>query len=174
MATNIANRLTDADHWMALFQDAFVGGFYQSVARLAEWVDPDYLGIQPQTPSAKGPSGFLDLMARVYALISDTKVRTPSWGERGNDIFVIVELFGHVAGKPLVLQMSDHFVLRDGLVLARTTYFDPAPLNQIVVRHPRTWWRWWRSGFGYPERRIARRLDPRRAKPRRRQDGKGH
>lgn len=56
--------------------------------------------------------------------------------------------------RPLTWEAVDLLELSpEGRILLRQPYFDPLPPTTTLLRHPRTWLRWWRTGAGPTDRR---------------------
>jgi ketosteroid isomerase-like protein len=153
-------RVESPQHWVQLFSEAFAGGSFASVARLHALTHPDYRATQPQTPTAIGPSGLLDLFSRVYALLPDMRGEVQAANVYEDGVYIEVRLTGTLAGRPVSWEACDRFSFRDGLVVGRTTYLDPLSLFTAVATRPSAWRRWWRSGLGNPKRGTARALRP--------------
>lgn len=151
-------RIENPEQWVELFTAAFATGSFTDVAALRRVVHPDYYAVQPQTPDARGPDGFLDLFTRVYALIPDLRGEVLHANVFDGGVYIEVRLSGTLGGKPVSWEACDRFRFADGLVIGRTTYLDPLPLFSAVARRPRAWVRWWRSGLGAPTRRTHARL----------------
>lgn len=154
------DKVESPEHWVEIFREAFAGGSFASVARLSDLCHPDYRGVQPQTPDAVGPAGFLDLFSRLYALIPDLSGVILDSHVHDDGVIIEVRVTGTLGGRPVVWDACDKFRFQDGLVAGRVTYLDPTPLLAAIATRPRAWHRWWRSGLGSPRRPVAAQLQP--------------
>jgi len=152
--------LRDADDLVKIFTHSFAGGALESVARIESVTHPEYRGIQPQMPVARGRQGFLNLFFRLYALIPDLRASVRSYLASGDVIFLEVTVHGTLGGKPIELEVCDRFQLKDGMIFERRAYGDPLTLLIAILTRPSCWVRWWQSGFGFPRRKVSRKLAP--------------
>ncbi|MCK8642377.1 nuclear transport factor 2 family protein [Mycobacterium colombiense] len=158
---SVVLRVDSAAHWIELFTEAFRAGHYAAVARLAEYIHPEYRGVQPRMPDAVGRASLLDIFARVYALVPDLRGEVLHANIYDGGVYIEARLSGTLGGRRVTWNTCDRFWFQDRLVKGRVTYFDPLDLLASVAGQPRAWRRWWRSGLGPPSRRISKRVDPR-------------
>jgi ketosteroid isomerase-like protein len=124
----------------------------------AAWAtsDPDFLValltddvvlIQPGMPSMRGKAEARDNFARLLRLIPDLHVRVHRWAARNEIVFIEFTLIGTFGGKEVSWPAVDRFLMRDGLIAERVSYFDPLPLILTTLTRPRGWRRLVASGF---------------------------
>jgi hypothetical protein len=51
-------------------------------------------------------------------------------------VFIASVVRGRIGGRPVRFEVTDRFVLRDGLIYRRQAYFDPTPIVTAVLRRP--------------------------------------
>jgi hypothetical protein len=158
---SVVPRVDSAAHWIELFTQALGAGHYAALARLVEFIHPEYTGVQPRTPDVVGRASLLALFARVYALVPDLRGQVLHANIYDGGVYIEARLSGTLGGRRMTWKTCDRFWFEDGLVKGRVTYFDPLDLLASVAGRPRAWRRWWRSGLGPPSRRISKRVDPR-------------
>ncbi len=93
----------------------------------------DFVSTQPIFPEACGRNGFVALFRQVFALIEDFTTVVDSWAANDDSIFIKANCTGTLGGTSVEFQVCDRFVLRDGLILRRESYFDPTPLISLVT-----------------------------------------
>jgi ketosteroid isomerase-like protein len=136
-----------------LFVDRFAAGWRQPHPHAwDDLLDPDVVLRQPLLPTRRGRPGLAQEYARLLQLLPDLTGRVTRWVATGGDadaiIDIHVELSATLGGRPLHLELVDVCVLRDGLLAERTSYLDPTPAVVALLRAPRAWSTWWRSGVG--------------------------
>ena len=103
-------------------------------------LDPDVRLVQPQIPTAVGKRAFRELFARpVFTLIPDLHAEVHEWAVRGDTAFVEFTLRGTLGGRPIEWRAVDRLSLRNGLMVERRSFFDPARLLVAVATRPRAW-----------------------------------
>ncbi|MFN8641493.1 MAG: nuclear transport factor 2 family protein [Candidatus Binatia bacterium] len=105
------------------------------VALLAE----DVVLYQPHLPPLRGRSAALREFSRLFRWLP--RLSGSVQRARGADDAVFIEWtmhfpFGHAS---VDIAAVDRFLLRDGLGIERTVYFDQVPLLAGVLRHPSAW-----------------------------------
>jgi ketosteroid isomerase-like protein len=102
--------------------------------------------VQPQAATVVGRDAFREGFARpLFTLVPDLKGTVCSWAARGEVVFVEVELYGTLGGRPLRFRSVDKVTLRDGLAVERVANFDPLSMLTAICRRPRAWPRFWRA-----------------------------
>ena len=152
-----APQVRGPDHWVELIASAFGHGSYDGIVPLAQYVHPEFVGKAPQSPDAIGREGWLDFFAQLYVLAPDLKgqVLRSAATPAGDGVYVELRLTGTLKGRKLAVDVCDYFTLRDGLVIARVTYFDPLPLLLAIVSRPSAWPAWLRLQLGASTRKRA-------------------
>jgi hypothetical protein len=142
-------RVRDPQHWLELITRALAAGTYDAMLPLAQFIDPQFVGTAPQSPDAHGPEGWLKFFAGLYVLAPDLKGEAlrsaPTLS--GDGLYVELRMSGTLKGRKLTVDVCDYFTFRNGLVVARTTYFDPFPFLLAVLAHPTAWPAWLRLRF---------------------------
>jgi hypothetical protein len=148
-------RLRDPQHLLELITRAFAGGSYDAITPLAQFIDPQFVGRAPQSPDAHGPAGWLSFFARLYSLAPDLKgeVLRSAAAPSGDSLYVELRLSGTLKGQNITVDVCDHITLRNGLITARVTYFDPLPLLLTALSHPTAWPALLRLRFGRDHRK---------------------
>lgn len=123
-----------------------------------EILQPDVRLLQPIQPAAVGHDGFREAFAQLFALVPDLVGHVEGWSFRGDTVYIELALLCTLGGRALELRTCDRIDLRDGKVAEREAYIDLTPLLLALVRSPKVWVRWWKSGLGPPTRR--RRIGP--------------
>jgi ketosteroid isomerase-like protein len=132
----------------SLFVERFEAQWAKSSAdALDELLADDVVLIQPAMPSITGRQAANEVFSRLFRLIPDLHVRVHRWAERDEVVFIEFTLVGTFGGREVSWPAVDRFVLRDGLVAERISYFDPMPLMLTILRRPRGWRRLLMSGF---------------------------
>jgi hypothetical protein len=104
---------------------------------------------QPLLADGRGIAVWQGEVARLLAFIPDVHGEVLDWAGRGDTLFIDLELRGTAGGRPLSFRAVDRLTIgAAGTVVRRESFFDPTSLSATVVRRPRAWLRWWRSGLG--------------------------
>jgi hypothetical protein len=104
---------------------------------------------QPLLADGRGIGVWHGEVARLVAFIPDLRGEVLGWAGRGDTLFIDLQLHGTTGGRPLSFRAVDRLTIGEaGTVIRRESFFDPMPLSASVVRQPRAWLRWWRSGLG--------------------------
>lgn len=107
----------------------------------------DVVLVQPMLRKVTGKAACREEFARLFALIPDLRARVHRWAARGEIVFIEFTLSGTLGGAEVSWPVVDRFLLRDGLVAERVSYFDSLPLGMEFLKRPRAWRRLLRSGF---------------------------
>jgi len=102
---------------------------------------------QPLMGRVVGHAACRQAFASLFRLIPDLHATVHRWGGDDAELFIEITLAGSFGGRPISWQATDRFLLRDGLIAQRRSYFDSAPLVLAMLRRPRGWPRLLRSGF---------------------------
>lgn len=136
----------------------------------AAWDAPDahafdpFLGermefVQPMLPAGTGPAFWHEEVTRVLSLMPDLRVDVLSWSGVDEILFLHIRFSGTLGGRPLAWDAVDLIrVDPDGTASYRESFFDSVPVAAAVLRRPRAWLPWWRSGVGplFVRRRFLR------------------
>jgi ketosteroid isomerase-like protein len=114
---------------------------------LGELLADDVVLIQPAMPSIKGKEEAHRTFSQLFRLIPDLHVVVHRWAEGDDVLFIEFTLVGTFGGDEVSWPAVDRFLLRDGLVAERFSYFDPMPLFLTTLKRPRGWRRLVASGF---------------------------
>jgi ketosteroid isomerase-like protein len=126
--------LAFAEGWLApASADAFTDHFQS-------WFDPHIRLIQPRLPTLVGHQAFRERFARpLFALIPDLDGQVERFAIGADCAYIELTLRGTLGGRPIAWRACDRATLRDGLVVERESYFDPAPLLRALLTRPRAW-----------------------------------
>ena len=148
MVTQTSSDEVQSGSEAALFVERFETQWSKSNAgALAELLTDDVVLIQPGMPSTTGKQAAVTVFSRLFRLIPDLHVLVQRWAAGGQVVFIEFSLIGTFGGRELSWPVVDRFLLRDGLVAERISYFDPMPLMLTVLKRPRGWRRLLTSGF---------------------------
>jgi hypothetical protein len=106
-------------------------------AHFGERLTPDALMTQPLAAPARGPAGLRDLFTPLFEAVPDLTVDVVRWGATEDGVLIEIRLHGTLGGRPLEWTAVDRLVVREGLIAARHSYFDPLPVIGSLIRHPR-------------------------------------
>lgn len=135
------------------FVDAFARFWSApSVGGLEELLVEEIVLRQPLTRTIRGLEASQREFARIFVAIPDLHARVDRWGPTDDGVLIEFRLIGTVGGRPLEWPAVDHFVLKDGMALERTTYYDASRLLVAFVTRPKCWPRVLRSGLLNPWR----------------------
>ena len=85
-------------------------------------------------PSISGKAEAHETFSRLFRLIPDLHVVVHRWAEGDDVLFIEFTLVGTFGGGEISWPAVDRFLLRDGLVAERVSYFDPMPLFLTTLR----------------------------------------
>jgi ketosteroid isomerase-like protein len=139
-----AQPMTDAAAFVERFETAWSRS---NAAALGELLADNVVLIQPGMPSIRGKAEAHKTFSRLFRLIPDLHVVVHRWAEGDHVLFIEFTLVGTFGGSEISWPAVDRFLLRDGLVAERVSYFDPMPLFLTTLRRPRGWRRLVTSGF---------------------------
>lgn len=127
----------------------------EAVAWFAEgWRDPDYERfcdhflprmhsevrlVQPLAATGIGHGAFRSQFARLFAVIPDVHARVLGWSSREEDVYIELVLAGTIGWRRVQWEACDRLTVRDGLVVERRSFFDPAPLVKAIAGRPWAW-----------------------------------
>jgi ketosteroid isomerase-like protein len=148
--------------------EAWIGAFTEGWRRPADAdefsdpfepiLDPQVRLVQPRIPAAVGRAAFRELFARpAFTLIPDLHADVHDWAVRGDTAYVEFTLRGTLGGRPIEWRAVDRLSLRDGLLVERRSFFDPAPVLLAVATRPRAWPRFLRAQAVQLRARLRRR-----------------
>jgi ketosteroid isomerase-like protein len=108
--------------WLQAKPDGFIDFFRPHL-------HDEIVGTGPIFPDTHGSDEFLASFRQTFAYIPDITLTVEDWGARGESVFVASRCTGSIGETPLEFRVCDHFVLRDGLIFRRDSYWDPSVLN---------------------------------------------
>ena len=130
---------TAAEELVAFFQEGWSAGATDPERFFAHFggrFTPDCLLTQPLAAPARGPEGLRQLFTPLFRAVPDLRVDVVSWGATEDGALIEIRLHGTLGGRPLAWSAVDRLVLRDGLIAARHSYFDPLPLMATLLKRP--------------------------------------
>jgi hypothetical protein len=107
----------------------------------------DVVLIQPMMPVTVGKAESRKEFSRLFGLIPDLHATVHRWAAHEQVVFIEFTLIGTLGGREVSWPAVDRFLMHDGLVAERVSYFDPLPLGVHVLKRPRAWGRLLRSRF---------------------------
>lgn len=129
--------------------DAFASGWRQPGPHAWDgFLSDDVELVQPMLRDGRGPQVWWEEAARLLELLPDLRGEVLAWSATEDTVFIDVRFTATLGGRPLTWRAVD--ILRvdaTGALLRRESFFDSAPLAVTVLRRPRAWPRWWRSGI---------------------------
>jgi hypothetical protein len=108
---------------------------------------PGIVLIQPLMGTLRGRDECWAGFERLFRLIPDITGVVHRWSSTENAIFIEFTLRGTFGGRELSWTAVDRFMLVDGLIAERVSYFDASPLVLAMAARPRGWPRLLRTGF---------------------------
>lgn len=110
---------------------------------------PDVELTGPLLAAGRGIEIWHGEVARLLGFLADARGEVIGWAARGDTVFIELAVFGTAGGADVAFTAVDRLIVgADGLVVRRETFMDPSPLTATLLRRPRAWWPWWRSGLG--------------------------
>jgi hypothetical protein len=110
------------------------------VQRFTPLLRPDVRLVQPQIPPVTGLEGFRTRFAEpLFELVPDARGEVLGWAARDGNVYIELEIRGHVGRRPVVLRTCDRITLVDGQVAERVAHVDPVPLLKAVAASPGSW-----------------------------------
>jgi len=104
--------------------------------------------VQPMLRDGRGRELWWDEAGRMMRLLPDLRAEVLDWSAREDTVYIHLEFRATLAGKPFCWRAIDHIkITPDGTLLRRQSFFDSAPVAATVLRRPRAWLAWWRSGI---------------------------
>jgi hypothetical protein len=119
--------------------------------------------VQPMLRSGVGTELWWEESSRTLRLLPDLRADVLSWSGVEETLFIHIRFSATLAGKPLTWEAVDLLrVSPEGKAVFRESFFDSAPVAATLIRRPRAWLRWWRSGIGplFWRRRFLRPFAP--------------
>ena len=115
-------------------------------AHEALWAE-DVVLVQPLMEAAVGRAACREALARLFRLVPDLRADVHRWSGSAELVFIEFTLSGTFGGRPVSWDAVDRFVLKQGLVAERVSYFDAIPLSLELASRPRGWRRLFTAGF---------------------------
>jgi ketosteroid isomerase-like protein len=127
---------TEAEAFVERFSDAW---YVPDLDRHeALWAD-DIVLVQPLMGVLHGREECRAAFARLFRLVPDLRAVVHRWSASSDALFIEFTLSGTFGGRALRWSAVDRFVLADGLIAERISYFDSAPLALAMATRPRGW-----------------------------------
>jgi hypothetical protein len=79
-------------------------------------------------PETVGREPGVEAFRQLFVMVPDFHIDVERWSATGDAVFLEVTMRGTVNGHPVVIPSVDRLLLRDGLVVERIAFFDPAPM----------------------------------------------
>jgi ketosteroid isomerase-like protein len=107
-----------------------------SPERLSELAHPDVVLIAPATRPVRGKEEARRSWSRLFSVLPDLRAEVDRWSGSGDLVFIEFRLRATVSRRPFEWPAVDRFLLEDGLVRERVSYFDPLPLMLEALKRP--------------------------------------
>lgn len=105
--------------------------------------------VQPLLRDVTGAEPWREESARLLMLVPDLRADVLAWAGSEEKLFIHLRFHATLDGRPLTWDAIDLLhVEPDGTAVFRESFFDSVPVAAQVIRRPRAWLRWWRSGVG--------------------------
>ena len=135
--------------------EAFVARFSEFWAnprpeRMGELLSTDVLLKQPLSAPLQGLAAVEAEFRKILGWLPDLRGDVERWNGAGDTLFIEFRLRATLAGRAYGWPVVDRFTLRGDKAIERVSYFDSLPLVLRILRHPRAWRAWWRSGTARP------------------------
>ena len=130
------------------FARRFAEGWAAPTAeRLVTLLADDVVLLQPHLPPIRGRAAARAEFERLFRWLPG--MRGVVHRARGDEGVLYIEWTMRLPiGRGVAIDAVDRFLLRDGLGVERTVYFDQLPLIAGVLRNPRAWPGYLRYRFG--------------------------
>lgn len=102
------------------------------------WGD-DIVLVQPLMGALHGKAACRTAFARLFQLVPDLHAVVHRWSASGDSLFIEITLSGTFGGRELSWSAVDRFLLVDGQIAERVSYFDSAPIALAMAGRPRGW-----------------------------------
>jgi hypothetical protein len=99
-------------------------------------VHPDARFIQPIAPPGHGITGLRQLFAPLFGAMPDLRGDVVRCGATTDGVVIELTMRGTLGGRPIEWQLVDRFILEDGLIRERRSYFDSLPLLKSLALRP--------------------------------------
>ena len=119
--------------------------------------------VQPMLRDVDGPAAWWGEASRTLALLPDLRADVIRWAGVEESLFIHLRFSATLAGRPLSWEAVDLLRLTpEATAVFRGSFFDSLPVAGALIRRPRVWLRWWRSGVGplFWRRRLLRPIQP--------------
>ncbi len=100
---------------------------------LETMLHPETRLVAPGMPTTIGRAAGIEAFRSVFALVPDFHIDVERWCGDGDVVFIETTMHGTVNGHPLMIPGVDRITLRDGMVLERIAYFDPASMTAALT-----------------------------------------
>jgi hypothetical protein len=100
---------------------------------------PDVVLIQPVMRPLHGRDAATQGMLQFLELMPDLEITIDRALREADRVFIAFRFVGTLGRRRVTLAIVDQLDLVDGLVHARTAFFDPTPLLRAALSQPRLW-----------------------------------
>ena len=130
-----------AQGWTLPKPDAFLDFFMPLIHE-------DAVFIQPMLAEARGHTQIDAMFRRLFGLMPEFVAVPRRCAVEGDVVFIESQCLAAVAGTRVRFVVCDRFVLAEGRICERRSFFDPGPVVRVLVRRPWLWPRALRSRRG--------------------------
>lgn len=123
------------------------------------FIDESTEFVQPMLRHGVGRELWWEESPRTLQLLPDLRADVLSWAGVEETVFLHLRFSATMTGKPMTWEAVDLVRLTpDGVATFRESFFDSVPTAATLIRRPRSWLPWWRSGVGplFWRRRLLR------------------
>ena len=129
---------TAARDLVAWFAEGWRDPTFESFCRhIVPRLAPDVRMVQPLVKPHRGRDAFCRNIAPLFAAMPDVHARVLDWRGDERAVFIEFHLQGTLGRRFVRLHVCDRFLLDDGIVTERHSFFDPAPILVAALRSPR-------------------------------------
>jgi hypothetical protein len=122
------------------FADAFAAAWNApSPERLVALLHADVVLQQPHKPPIRGRAAALAEFQHLFAWLPGLRGEVDRNSGADGVVFIEWRMLLPLGRRGVVIPAVDRFLVRDGLALERTVYFDQLPFIAAVLTHPRAW-----------------------------------
>jgi limonene-1,2-epoxide hydrolase len=121
-----------AEGWALPKPDAFLEFFMPLIHE-------DAVFTQPLLAQAHGHAQIDAMFRRLFGLMPEFVAVPRRWAVDNEVVFIESHCLAAVASTRVRFQVCDRFVVSDGRISERWTFFDPSPMVRIIVPRPWLW-----------------------------------
>lgn len=93
----------------------------------------------PLIPTGYGPDGLEANIRALVTVIPGLRGEVVEWATQGDQIWVLLRLYGRLGRRWVTWDVCDRFRLRDGMITDRDGVMDSIPALRAVLAHPPAW-----------------------------------